>query len=124
MPTHSFTCPPTPHRLNPDPQVLSGHSHSYERSLLVRGHYLSNTTWSPDTMLVDGGLGTGQQSYTKPGGRCPSAGFVAVVAGSSSRCPCATWELIEGQVALWVCGAALLKCLCTELQVPIGAGVG
>ena len=52
--------------------VLSGHSHSYERSLLIRGHYGSTSTWDPEHMLVDGGLGQLQEDgkvdgrYRKP----------------------------------------------------------
>jgi hypothetical protein len=46
--------------------VLSGHSHSYERSMLIRGHYGPTSTWNPNTMLVDGGLGTLHHPYVKP----------------------------------------------------------
>jgi len=34
--------------------VLSGHSHSYERSYQIKGHYGYSNTWDPSTMLVDG----------------------------------------------------------------------
>ena len=47
--------------------VLSGHSHSYERSMLIRGHYGPSVTWRPGSMLVDGGPGSAAQPYLKPG---------------------------------------------------------
>ena len=32
--------------------LLSGHSHSYERSVLMRQHYGDNTTWIGDKSTV------------------------------------------------------------------------
>ena len=32
--------------------VLSGHSHSYERSVLMRRHYGDNTTWNAARSVV------------------------------------------------------------------------
>jgi len=65
--------------------VLSGHSHSYERSFLIDGHYGSSGTLVP-SMVVDGGDGreTGDGAYQKPG---PVAheGAVYTVAGSSGK---------------------------------------
>jgi hypothetical protein len=46
--------------------VLSGHSHSYERSMLIRGHYGASKTWQPKSMLVDGGPGSRERPYRKP----------------------------------------------------------
>jgi hypothetical protein len=37
--------------------VLAGHSHCYQRSYLIRGHYGPSTSWDPATHLVDGGDG-------------------------------------------------------------------
>jgi hypothetical protein len=37
--------------------ILSGHSHSYERSILLHGHHGSNATWNASTMVVDGSYG-------------------------------------------------------------------
>ena len=37
--------------------VLSGHSHAYQRSYLIRGHYGPSTSWDPSIHLVDGGDG-------------------------------------------------------------------
>ncbi len=68
--------------------VLTGHSHSYERSFLIDGHYLTSDTWDPQTMLVDGGSGN-SPPYAKPErGDVPYAGggdgAVYTVAGSGS----------------------------------------
>ena len=48
--------------------VLSAHSHSYERSYLIDGHYGFSPTFGPEH-LVDGGDGreTGDGAYRKPG---------------------------------------------------------
>ncbi|MEM7040295.1 MAG: metallophosphoesterase family protein, partial [Bacteroidota bacterium] len=47
--------------------VLCGHSHVYERSYLIKGHYDDPNTWDPNTMLVDGGSGTDSlgEAYVK-----------------------------------------------------------
>src|SRR2546425_1380610 len=66
--------------------VLSGHSHSYERSYLLDGHYgKSNTLTS--SMIVDSGDGRedGNGAYGKPLGFAPHAGAVYVVTGSASH---------------------------------------
>ena len=67
--------------------VLSGHSHSYERSFLIDSHYGDSDSFSASN-LVDGGDGrlTGDGAYLKPDSVAePNAGAVYVVAGSSSR---------------------------------------
>ena len=65
--------------------VLTGHSHAYERSFLLDGHYGHSTTFT-NAMKKNGGDGRpgGSGAYTKPT-RGPSAheGAVYVVAGSS-----------------------------------------
>ncbi len=65
--------------------VLTGHSHNYERSFLLDGHYGESTTLLP-SMILDGGDGreTGTGAYQKPGGFAPHTGTVYTVAGSSS----------------------------------------
>jgi tetratricopeptide (TPR) repeat protein len=61
--------------------VLSGHSHSYERSYLIDGHYGVSSTFGPSN-LIDGGAG----SYTKPDvAGAAHAGAVYAVAGSSGQ---------------------------------------
>ena len=65
--------------------VLSGHSHSYERSFLIDGHYGRSNTFN-DSMKVDGGSGSesGTGAYRKPNAlSAPHAGTVYAVAGSS-----------------------------------------
>ena len=67
--------------------VLAGHSHAYERSVLLDGHYGASGSLAP-TMALDGGDGRidGDGAYRKPGaGPAPRAGAVYVVAGSSGR---------------------------------------
>lgn len=68
--------------------VLGGHSHSYERSKLIDGHYGDSTTWNPVTMLLDGGDGdpSGDGAYVKAsGGAAPYEGAIYAVAGSSGK---------------------------------------
>jgi acid phosphatase type 7 len=66
--------------------VLSGHSHSYERTYLIDGHYGFSSTLQ-SSMILDSGDGSvaGDGDYRKPGGS-PGAhqGTVAIVAGGSS----------------------------------------
>jgi hypothetical protein len=62
--------------------VLSGHSHSYERSYLIDRHYADSSTFGPG-MLVDGGSGSGSDPYRKARGLQPHGGTVYAVAGSS-----------------------------------------
>ncbi|MHC4105084.1 MAG: PKD domain-containing protein, partial [Planctomycetota bacterium] len=67
--------------------ILSGHSHSYERSFLLDGHYgLSNTL--TNDMILDGGDGKndGDGAYKKATlGASPHEGTVYIVAGSSGQ---------------------------------------
>ncbi len=67
--------------------VLGGHSHHYERSVMIDGHYgLSGTFAAEHT--VDGGDGdpSGDGAYEKRGtGLVPHTGAVYVVAGSASE---------------------------------------
>ncbi|MCC6483792.1 MAG: metallophosphoesterase, partial [Armatimonadetes bacterium] len=67
--------------------VLSGHSHSYERSVLLDGHYGVSSTLSA-AMKLDPGSGRIEESgpYVKPTyGIAPHEGTVYVVAGSSGK---------------------------------------
>lgn len=67
--------------------VLCGHSHSYERSFLLNGHYNLSTTLSPE-MLVDDGDGRedGDGAYIKQTqGIAANEGAVYIVAGSSGK---------------------------------------
>jgi hypothetical protein len=64
--------------------VLSGHSHSYERSYLIDGHYGRSSTFDGSN-LKDGGDGRedGDGAYHKA--PIPHAGAVYCVAGSSGK---------------------------------------
>ena len=67
--------------------VLTGHSHSYERSLLIDGHYGHSSTFT-SAMQLDSGDGRedGNGAYQKPGQPAlPNAGAVYAVAGSSGK---------------------------------------
>ncbi|MCU0772133.1 MAG: metallophosphoesterase family protein [Verrucomicrobia bacterium] len=72
--------------------VLTGHSHSYERSYLIDGHYGLSTTFNTNTMLVQPGTGretNGVGAYLKPDGLGETPvghrGAVYAVAGSSGQ---------------------------------------
>ena len=67
--------------------VLSGHSHSYERSYLLNGHYGFSNSLSP-SMILDNGNGRSDDDgvYEKDGfGPAAGKGAVYVVAGSSGK---------------------------------------
>ena len=67
--------------------VLNGHSHSYERSFLLDGHYGDSDTLTP-AMKLDGGSGREDDTgaYTKSGvAGTPNEGAVYAVAGSSGK---------------------------------------
>ena len=66
--------------------MLSGHSHSYERSFLVDSHYGSSGTLV-SSMVVDGGNGrpAGDGAYEKSAGPSANEGTVYAVPGSSGQ---------------------------------------
>jgi hypothetical protein len=66
--------------------VLCGHSHGYERSFLLDGHYGGSTTFA-EAMKKDGGNGrtNGSGVYQKPSGTLAHQGTVYTVAGSSGQ---------------------------------------
>ena len=64
--------------------VLCGHSHSYERTHLLNGHYGSSFSITPEMKLdTGGGRCDGAGAYHKPAGS--AEGAVYVVAGSSGK---------------------------------------
>ena len=73
--------------------VLTGHSHGYERTFLIDGHYGTTDTFVPATMLRQGGDGDpfGDGAYNKAPG--PHSGTVYVVSGTGSR--------FEGTITPW-----------------------
>ncbi|MFM9051734.1 MAG: fibronectin type III domain-containing protein, partial [Bacteroidota bacterium] len=63
--------------------VLSGHSHAYERSYLLKGHFGPESTFSKVTMAIDSGSGIFPASYIKSS---PSfLGTVYTVCGVSGK---------------------------------------
>ncbi|MGH8533349.1 MAG: metallophosphoesterase, partial [Gammaproteobacteria bacterium] len=89
--------------------VLSGHSHSYERSFLIDGHYGKSTTFDPATMLIDGrdGRTDGDGEYQKSeDGSTPGAVFA--VAGSSGSTAGGTLNHPVMFVSLNVLGSMVL----------------
>jgi hypothetical protein len=68
--------------------VFTGHSHSYERTALMDGHYGLSATFDPATMVLNGGDGYefGDGAYRKATpGPAPHEGTVYVVSGSSGQ---------------------------------------
>jgi len=68
--------------------VLTGHSHSYERSVLLDGHYGVSGSYSPALHARDAGDGDpdGDGAYVKAGlGPVANAGTVNAVPGSASQ---------------------------------------
>ncbi|MGE4620348.1 MAG: metallophosphoesterase family protein, partial [Planctomycetota bacterium] len=65
--------------------TLAGHSHVYERSYLIDGHYGTTGTWNDSLHLVDSGSGDplGSGSYVKDPD--PNQGAVYIVMGSSGQ---------------------------------------
>ncbi len=68
--------------------VLGGHSHAYERSFFIDGHYGTSSTFNPATHIKQTGDGRidGNGAYTKSStAPLPHAGAVYNVAGSSGQ---------------------------------------
>lgn len=67
--------------------VLCGHSHTYERSRLIDGHYGVSSTFNPATMGKDmtSGRADGTGAYQKPGDLAAHAGAVYAVCGVSGK---------------------------------------
>ncbi|MDA0990610.1 MAG: DUF2341 domain-containing protein [Verrucomicrobia bacterium] len=63
--------------------VLSGHSHSYERSYLLRGHYGKSPTFDINTMAIDSGYG--REGLDGPYRKHSVTGQVSAVVGSSGK---------------------------------------
>jgi len=68
--------------------VLTGHSHGYERSYLINGHFGRSNTWNPATMLVNGNNGNDTEGnayikYTQ--GEDANKGAVYAVVGCSGQ---------------------------------------
>jgi hypothetical protein len=90
---------------------LTGHSHNYERSVLIDGHYGNSASYVPSTHAKDTGDGdpAGDGAYQKPIlGPDPNSGAVYSVVGSSSKVTgiltqhpiMAYWQRVEGSLVL------------------------
>ncbi|MBK8232149.1 MAG: metallophosphoesterase [Candidatus Eisenbacteria bacterium] len=99
--------------------VLCGHSHSYERSFLIDGHYGVSSTFEP-SMIIDGGNGNPAVDgpYEKgPLGMNPHLGIVYGTMGSSSRLGDGTFDhpvMVTSQRRL---GSELLEIDGDQLQM-------
>ena len=90
--------------------VLTGHSHSYERSYLIDSHYGSSPTFV-SSMKKNGGDGrvSGDGAYKKAGpGAVPHEGAVYTVAGSSGRVQAAPLDHPAMILSLPVLGSMVL----------------
>jgi hypothetical protein len=90
--------------------VLCGHSHSYERSHLLDGHYGLSPTLTA-AMVLDSGDGApgSDGAYRKPTvGPAPHEGAVYVVAGSSSEVRPATLDHPVMEIGLLELGSLVL----------------
>jgi hypothetical protein len=87
--------------------VLAGHSHSYERSYLIDGHYGISSTFN-DTMKKDGGSGRDPTPYVKPEGAPGRQGAVYTVAGSSGQISGGTLNHPAMFISLNVLGSVVL----------------
>ena len=65
--------------------VFGGHSHAFERSYFINGHYGVASTFDSGTHVVQSGDGKedGNGAYTKSGARVPNSGTVYVVTGNA-----------------------------------------
>jgi hypothetical protein len=91
--------------------VLTGHSHSYERSLLLRDHYGLSSSYNPVLHAVDAGDGdpAGDGAYQKPAlGPIPDSGAVHSVVGSSSQISGGPLNHVVMRVSLNVLGSMVI----------------
>ncbi len=90
--------------------VLTGHSHSYERSFLLDGHYgLSSTITDANKLDSGDGQPSGDGSYRKlTPGMAPHEGEVHVVCGSSSEVRVATLNHPAHKVGLLELGSMVI----------------
>jgi Calcineurin-like phosphoesterase/Purple acid Phosphatase, N-terminal domain/Calx-beta domain len=90
--------------------VLTGHSHSYERSFQIDGHYGTSNTFNPSTMLVNGGAGPYEKAIdgSTPGAVYSVAGSSGSIASGSLNHPVMRVSLLElGSLILDVNGDVL-----------------
>jgi len=96
--------------------VLSGHSHSYERSFLIDSQYGLSTTLS-STNIVDGGSGRDPSPYQKPSGAVAHQGAVYTVAGSSGQISGGALNHPVMYISLNVLGSVIVDVLTNRMNV-------
>lgn len=67
--------------------ILSGHSHVYERSYLIKGHYDDLSTFDPNTMIIDGSSGyenLGEEYVKNTSVQNGDEGTIYIVCGNSA----------------------------------------
>lgn len=90
--------------------ILTGHSHSYERSFLLDGHYGNSSTLTSE-MIIDGGDGQidGDSAYQKSTlGPASHEGTVYIVAGSSGKVSGGSLDHPIMHISLNVLGSVIL----------------
>jgi hypothetical protein len=96
--------------------VLTGHSHSYERSFLIDQHYGLSSTFSAGN-IIDGGSGSDPNPYEKPAGLPGHQGAVYVVAGSSGQISGGTLNHPAMFISLNVLGSVVLDFTTNRLDL-------
>jgi hypothetical protein len=99
--------------------VLTGHSHSYERSLLLHDHYGVSSTYSPALHAIDTGDGDpdGDGAYQKDVlGPSPDSGAVYSVVGSSSLISGGALNHPVMQVSLNILGSLVIDVASNQLD--------
>jgi hypothetical protein len=99
--------------------VLTGHSHSYERSLLLHDHYGVSSTYSPALHAIDTGDGDpdGDGAYRKDVlGPSPDSGAVYSVVGSSSLISGGALNHPVMQVSLNILGSLVIDVASNQLD--------
>jgi hypothetical protein len=99
--------------------VLTGHSHSYERSVLIHDHYGVSSTYSPALHAIDTGDGDpdGDGAYAKDVlGPSPDSGSVYGVVGSSSQISGGALNHPVMQVSLNILGSMLIDVAGNQLD--------
>jgi hypothetical protein len=103
--------------------VLSGHSHSYERSFLIDGHYGTSSTLT-SAMIKDGGSGRDPNPYTKPEGNGGPQGTVYTVAGASGKLSGGALNHPAMYLSLNVLGSLVIDVMTNRMDVSYLDSVG
>jgi len=103
--------------------VLSGHSHSYERSFLIDGHYGTSGTLT-SAMIKDGGSGRDPNPYTKPEGNGGRQGTVYTVAGASGKLSGGPLNHPAMSLSINVLGSLVIDVMTNRMDVSYLDSVG